>query len=339
AADDQDEIGLGQISKAPATRLKLHLDLAPEDVDRETLADVHTYPEWDVRTGAYLPSHARVLSTAVDPSTALPDFARDPRAQARIRAVRRQFEALRPGRVSVPGYPDGDELDTDRAVRAQVDFKATGEGTDRVWRQTRAEKRDLAVSLLLDVSRSTESAIPGHGHDGRSVIDVEREALAAFAWGLDACGDDFAVHAFSSLKRQRVYVQTAKDFGEPMSKAVEMRIGSLRPGFYTRLGAAMRHCSAELALQPRKRRLLLVITDGKPNDLDHYEGRHGIEDSRMAVREARRAGQAVFGITVDRNGKAWFPRIFGQGGYTLIPDPDKLVQALPRIYRELVGSA
>ncbi len=336
AADDQDEIGLGQLSKAPATRLKLHLDLAPEDVEREALSGQSTYPEWDVRTATYLPAHARVLSSRLEASLATPPFRDDPRASARIRAVRRQFEALRPSRVSTPGHPDGDELDTDRAVRARVDFYACGEGTDRVWRQTRPEARDLAVSILLDVSRSTESAIPGHGHDGRSVIDIEREALAALAWGLDAVGDSFAIHAFSSLKRSRVFVQEAKGFDEPMSEAVESRIAALKPGHYTRLGAAIRHMSAGLARQNRKRRLLLVITDGKPNDLDHYEGRHGIEDSMMAVREARRAGHSVFGITVDRDGKSWFPRIFGQGGFALIAHPEKLTQALPAIYRQLV---
>lgn len=336
AADDQDEIGLGQLSKAPATRLKLHLDLAPEDVEREALSGQSTYPEWDVRTATYLPAHARVLSSRLEASLATPPFRDDPRASARIRAVRRQFEALRPSRVSTPGHPDGDELDTDRAVRARVDFYACGTGTDRVWRQTRPEARDLAVSILLDVSRSTESAIPGHGHDGRSVIDIEREALAALAWGLDAVGDSFAIHAFSSLKRNRVFVQEAKSFDEPMSEMVEQRIAALKPGHYTRLGAAIRHMSAGLAKQARKRRLLLVITDGKPNDLDHYEGRHGIEDSMMAVREARRAGHSVFGITVDRDGKSWFPRIFGQGGFALIPNPDKLTQALPQIYRQLV---
>ncbi len=336
AADDQDEIGLGQLSKAPATRLKLHLDLAPEDVDREALSGQSTYPEWDVRTATYLPAHARVLSSRLEASLATPPFRDDPRASARIRAVRRQFEALRPSRVSTLGHPDGDELDTDSAVRARVDFYACGEGTDRVWRQTRPQARDLAVSILLDVSRSTESAIPGHGHDGRSVIDIEREALAALAWGLDAVGDSFAIHAFSSLKRNRVFVQEAKGFNEPMSEMVEQRIAALKPGHYTRLGAAIRHMSAGLAKQSRKRRLLLVITDGKPNDLDHYEGRHGIEDSMMAVREARRAGHSVFGITVDRDGKSWFPRIFGQGGFALIPNPDKLTQALPQIYRQLV---
>lgn len=337
AADDTDEIGLGQISKAPATRLKLHLDLSPEDVDREALSGISTYPEWDCRTGSYLPAHTRVLASKV-PATDSSPFQDDPRAQARIRAVKRQFEALRPSRISTSGHLDGDELDTDRAVRARVDFYATGQGDDRIWRQTRPQARDLAISILLDVSRSTESAVPGHGHDGRTVIGIEREALAALAWGLDACGDDFAIHAFSSLKRQRVFVQECKDFGEKMSDSITSRIASLTPGHYTRLGAAIRHVSKGLAEQARKRRLLLVITDGKPNDLDHYEGRHGIEDSRMAVQEARRAGHAVFGITVDRDGKSWFPRMFGQGGYAVISDPDKLTQALPEIYRQLVGA-
>ena len=279
-----------------------------------------------------------MLTSNIVPGNVTPSFQSDPRASARIRAVKRQFEALRPGRMSTSGHPDGDELDTDRAVRAHVDFRATGHTDDRIWQQTRPQKRSLAVSILLDVSRSTESAVPGHGHGGRSVIDIEREALAALSWGLDACGDDFAIHAFSSLKRDRVYVQTAKAFGEPMSAMVEARIAELKPGFYTRLGAAIRHASAGLSDQVRKRRLLLVITDGKPNDLDHYEGRHGIEDSRKAVLEARRAGHAVFGITVDRDGKSWFPRMFGQGGFALIPDPDKLTHALPEIYRQLVGT-
>ncbi|WP_068116796.1 nitric oxide reductase activation protein NorD [Tropicimonas marinistellae] len=333
AADDQDEIGLGQISKAPATRLKLHLDLAPEDVDRERLSAKLTYPEWDARTGTYLPDHVCVLASTAEAREEYEDYAKDPRTARRIRSVKRQFEALRPGRVTTRGHLDGDALDLDATVRAQVDWKATGQGTQRIWTQTRPEARDLAVSILLDVSRSTESAV-----SGRAVIDIEREALDAFAWGLDACGDEFAINAFSSLKRHRVYVQNCKRFDEPMSRVVEERIGGLRPGFYTRLGAAMRHASAELATQARKRKLLLVITDGKPNDLDHYEGRHGIEDTRMAVREARRAGQSVFGVTVDRTAKTWFPRLFGQGGFEVIPDPDKLTQALPQIYRHLVGA-
>lgn len=332
AADDQDEIGLGQISKAPATRLKLHLDLAPEDVDRERLSGVLTYPEWDARSGRYLPDHVRVLHSVAEPGDDTPSFQRDPAARRRIAYVRRQFEALRPGRVFIPASLDGSELDMEAAVRARVDILANGMGSERIWRQARPQARDLAVSILLDISRSTESAVTG-----RAVIDIEREALAALSWGLDACGDDFAIHAFSSLKRNRVYIQQCKAFSQKMDGAVEARIGALKPGFYTRLGAAIRHASADLAQQARKRRLLLVITDGKPNDLDHYEGRHGIEDTAMAVREARGAGQSVFGVTIDRQSKSWFPRLFGRGGFHVIPHPDRLTTALPMIYRELVA--
>jgi nitric oxide reductase NorD protein len=333
AADDQEEIGLGQISKAPATRLKLHLDLAPEDVDRERLSGITLYPEWDTRTGTYLSDHVRILDSLAQPGTAQPAFRTDPQARRRIHRVRQQFEALRPGRVSIPGQLDGDELDIEAAVRARVDILANGAGTNRIWRQTRPQARDLAVSILLDISRSTESAV-----GDRAVIDIEREALAALAWGLDACGDTFAINAFSSLKRDRVYIQTCKAFDEPMGPLVEDRIGGLRPGFYTRLGAAVRHASRGLAAQGGKRRLLLVITDGKPNDLDHYEGRHSIEDTAMAVREARRAGQSVFGITVDRQAKSWFARMFGQGSFHVIAHPERLTEALPMIYRELVGA-
>ena len=333
AADDQEEIGLGQISKAPATKLKLHLDLAPEDVDRERISGQITYPEWDVRIGAYLPDHVRVLHSQAEAGEGALPFREDPAAQRRIRKVKRQFEALRPGRIYLPGQLDGEELDMEAAVRARVDLLANGAASNRIWRQSRPVARDLAVSILLDVSRSTESAV-----GERAVIDIEREALAALAWGLDACGDDFAIHAFSSLRRERVYVQECKGFGQPMSEAVEARIGALNPGFYTRLGAAIRHASAGLAEQARKRRLLLVITDGKPNDLDHYEGRHGIEDTAMAVREARRAGHSVFGVTIDKQAKSWFPRLFGRGGFHVIPHPEKLTEALPMIYRELVGA-
>ena len=330
AAEDHEEIVLGQLSKAPATKLKLHLDLAPEDVDRERIAGVSTYPEWDARAGVWLPDHCRVLAARTDPAPGWEGIT-DDRAKARIRAVKRQFEALRPAKLIRHAQPDGEDLDLDATLRSITDLRATGRGSDRIWQQARPENRDLAVSILLDVSRSTESAVTG-----RAVIDIAREALTALAWGLDACGDRFAIQGFSSLKRDRVWIHDCKSFDEPMGQDIEARIHALRPGFYTRLGTAIRHASKGLAAEGRSRRLLIVITDGKPNDLDHYEGRHGIEDSAMAVREARRAGHAVFGITIDRDAQSWFPRIFGQGGFQVIREPDRLITALPEIYRQLV---
>jgi nitric oxide reductase NorD protein len=132
-----------------------------------------------------------------------------------------------------------------------------------------------------------------------------------------------------------VFLTRCKGFDDPMSPEITSNIGALKPGHYTRLGAAIRHVSAQLAKEPSARKLLIVLTDGKPNDLDHYEGQHGIEDSHMAVREARAANQSLHGIIIDEDGQDWFARIFGRGGFTLLPNPERLSRALPDIYRTL----
>ncbi|MDU8941850.1 VWA domain-containing protein [Ovoidimarina sediminis] len=331
AMDDLDELALTDVSKTPKTRFKLHLDLSAEDVNREAVAGQFTYPEWDIRQRRYLPDHCAVFENTVEPAPEPTAF--DPAAQRRIRRVRRQFEAFRPRPLTITGQVDGDTLDLDAVMRARADLRATGDPRDTLWCRTEAQARDLAISILLDTSRSTESAVTG-----RPVLDIEREALTALAWGLEACGDALAIHGFSSLRRERVYVQEIKAFDTPMGGLIERRLAALRPGFYTRLGAAIRHVSARLQDRAQSRRLLIVLTDGKPNDLDHYEGRHGIEDTRMAIREARRQGQSVFGIAIDPKGQSWFPRLFGTGHYAVIADPDKLTAALPQIYRQLVGA-
>ncbi len=331
AADDHDHLSVSRNLGAAKTRLKLHLDLAPEDVDRERLSGVLLYPEWDYRRGSYWPEHCRVLTSRLEATEAIPDSLTEAAARRRIQAVKRQFEALRPKRVILPRQPEGDDLDIDAAIRARVDFRASGEITDRVYRANLTAERDLAVAILFDSSRSTESAV-----GSRSVIEVAREALVAFAWGLEACGDEAAIYAFSSLRRERVYVESCKSFREAMGPKVEARIGQLRPSFYTRLGAAVRHVAKELQSRSRSRRLLLILTDGKPNDLDHYEGRYGVEDSRKAIQESRRLGQSVFGVTIDSKSREQFGRIFGPGGFSVVAQPENLTAALPQLYRHLV---
>ena len=121
-----------------------------------------------------------------------------------------------------------------------------------------------------------------------------------------------------------------------MDRSVEARIAALRPGFYTRMRAALRHSAKALSRRPKQKRLLLVLTDGKPNDLDHYEGRYGIKDTRRAVQEARRAGHVVFAVTVDAKARSDIRRIFGRAGFAIVSHPDRLTAALPAIYRQLV---
>ena len=325
AADDQDEITLSNHDRKAATRLRLHLDLSPVDADHETLAGEFSYPEWNHRSRSYMLDHCRVLDAPAQPGAE----PYQPNAR-RMREVRRQFEALRPRRILQPRQVDGTELDLDALLTARADLIATGRGSDRIWRSARQTERDLAVAFLIDTSRSTEAAI-----GDTSVIEVAREAMASLAAGIDAAGDKLAIWGFSSLRRDRVFLTSCKTFDAPIDDTITANIGALKPGHYTRLGTAIRHVSAQLAQQPSARKLLIVLTDGKPNDLDHYEGQHGIEDSHMAVREARRAGQSLHGIIIDEDGQDWFARIFGRGGFTLLPDPERLSRALPDIYRTL----
>ena len=332
AADDQEELGIADISKKASTRLKFDLDLAPEDVEHERLADKYVYPEWDYRRSAYLKDHARVLAAKSAELPAGELWQPDRAARRRIRAVKRQFEALRPKRERFHRQIDGEEIDMDAFVRSTCELAANGEGTNRVFTSTRETARDLAVAVLIDTSRSSESWI-----EGRQVIEISKEALLALAAGLAAVGDDNAIFGFSSLRRDRVSVSTIKDFDEALGPAVYSRIGALRPGFYTRLGAAIRHVSTNLAMRPNARKLLLVLTDGKPNDLDHYEGRYGVEDTMMAVREVRRTGQAVFGITIDKKAQSYFPHIFGRNAYAIANHANSLTSALPLMYRHLLS--
>ncbi|PPQ37915.1 nitric oxide reductase NorD protein [Rhodoblastus acidophilus] len=329
AAQDAERIDVAQHSKKPRTRLKFDLDLAPEDGDREKFSGKFIYPEWDWKKETLVPGQARILENVAE--EAPQGLVLDAAARKRINAVKKQFETLRPKRRVLGRQIEGSELDLDEILRARADRRACGASSDRLYRDARNDERDLAVAVLFDGSRSTESAV-----QGRPVIAVAREALVALARGLDACDDDLAIYAFSSLKREKVFFDICKQFDEPFGPRVDARIAGLKPGFYTRIGAALRHASFKLSRRPNARKLLLLISDGKPNDLDHYEGRYGVEDTRRAVMEARRLGQSVFCVAIDSQRRASLQHLFGPAGFALVSQPEKLATALPAIYRHLV---
>jgi nitric oxide reductase NorD protein len=328
AADDLDELAIGRRSGKPATKLKFDLDLPPQAIDATCLDSGRLYPEWDYHRGIYLPDHCRVL-TGQAPEVG-ETWTPDASIRRHARHVRRRFEALRPQHEVMRGQADGFDLDIDALVRARCDLRAGSGSLDRVHLAMRPQRHDLAATLLVDVSLSTDAWV-----DGQRVLDVEKEALLVLAHGLSACGDHHSILTFTSRRRSWVRVETVKSFQEPMGAAVERRISALKPGYYTRIGPAVRHAAAELASQPQRKKLLLVLTDGKPNDVDHYEGRFAVEDTRKAVREARRLGIAVFGVTVDAGAQSYFPALFGRGGYAIVGNIRRLPAALPAIYRQL----
>ena len=305
---------------------------APADVVEPLTRDDRVYPEWDYERTQYRRDAvivrvrpARETSAAWATST-LQEHA------ALVRRVRERFERLRARRTRLPRQRAGDELDLAACVRALVDARSGHTVDDRLYVAVRPARRELAILLLVDVSGSTDTLVT----KTLQVIDVEKIALLLAAEALDALGDRYAMVAFSGKGAKAVHLTTIKDFAERNGATVRGRISALAPEANTRLGAAIRHATALLDGQSAGHRLLLILSDGKPNDIDSYQGPHGIEDSRQAIIEARTRDIFPFCLTVDHEESEYLKRIFGPAGYAILPRPDHLPRVLLDVVRNLL---
>ena len=303
-------------------------------VDATESRDSIWYPEWDYEAGRHRESAVRVrLATAIEgdedwPARVLREHA------ASVRLIRHRFERLRARRQRLGRQREGDELDLAAVVRALAERRAGGALDDRLYEAIRPARRAMAIALVVDASGSTSADVT----NTHKVIDVEKRAVLLASEALDALGDSYAVLAFNGKGAHEVRLTTLKGFGERNGDVVRRRVAALKPHGYTRLGAAIRHATSLLAAQPVGHRLLLILSDGRPNDVDHYQDRYGVEDSRQAMHEARAADVHPFCLTVDREGSEYLPRIFGSTGHTILRDPDQLPAALLGAVRQLLRS-
>ncbi|MEB8430648.1 VWA domain-containing protein [Cocleimonas sp. KMM 6892] len=328
-AEDMDNITVAQDSKTTSSKIKLDLDLPSSNYDDIVLGEGLPIDEWDYKQQRMQKDHCR-LQTMVSRDaipTELPE-----RLRAQAHKVRRQFEVLKPQRVWKNRQNDGTELDLENYVNYLTDRRHGHVQSDTpVYRELRNQNRDLSCLLLADLSLSTDAHI---NNDSR-VIDVIRDSLYLFSEALHATGDRFALHGFSSRNRNHVRFYNIKDFDENYNDEVRGHIDAVRPGYYTRMGAAIRHATEQLSKQATSQKLLLILTDGKPNDLDKYEGRYGIEDTRMAVLEAEKLGVRPFCVTIDEQAEDYLPYLFGSRSFVLIRNAAELPKKLPLLYLRL----
>lgn len=290
------------------------------------------YPEWDYRTESYGQRGAVVrehVAPRGDADWAKEVFARRARL---LGEVRRRFEGLRARRLRLGRQFDGPDLDLDAYVASQADRRMGLPPDERLYVAWRSARRDVAIAVLVDRSGSTDS----WATENLRIVDVEKEALLVLCTALEALGDPFAILAFSGQSREAVSIAVVKSFAERNGPVVQQRIAGLEPDRFTRLGAAVRHTSGMLVQKPARHRLLLVLSDGKPNDVDVYEGRYGVEDTRQAVAEARLQGIHPFCLTVDRHAPNYMPRMFGAGQYAVLHHPVQLPSALVQVLRGLI---
>lgn len=325
---------------APAKEVLLSDDtpdrknLARSETVEETAPKIH-YPEWDYRINGY--HHPGATVHLLAPQYGPEAWVEKTLARHRgiLNTIQRRFEMLRADRVWHRRLLDGDEIDLDAYTEARADMRAGLSMPQGVYQQQRRQMRNIAIVLLVDISGSTDSYLSG----SRRIIDVEREALLLVAIALQHMDESYSIQAFSGDGPKGVTISTLKHFSEPHSQEVALRIAALEPQYYTRSGAALRHATAQLMQQPAEHRLLLLLSDGKPNDADVYEGRYGVEDTRRAVEEARVQGVNPFCLTIDRQAASYLPKIFGHGQYALLSRPTELPAVLLDWMRRLLANA
>ncbi len=242
-------------------------------------------------------------------------------------SLRRSFEALRGDDRILRRQPHGEDIDLDALVESFADLRCGMEMSDRIYTKVHRDERDIAVLFMVDMSGSTKGWIN----------EAEREALVLLCEALETLGDRYAIYGFSGMTRKRCELYRIKRFDEPYDETVRGRIAGIQPQDYTRMGVAIRHLTRLLAEVDARTKLLVTLSDGKPDDYTGYRGEYGIEDTRMALIEARRRGIHPFCITIDEQARDYLPHMYGAVNYVVIDDVRRLPGKVSEIYRRLTS--
>ena len=299
--------------------------------EAETLPPRH-YPEWDYRTKTYRPDWVSVyeaLHPAGDPAQidALLD-----KHRMLAKRLKQILDLLKPQQyVRLRYQEEGSELDLDVAIRSLIDFRGGATPDPRINMSHRHDGRDIAVMLLLDLSQSLNQVPDGCT---QSILELSQEAVALLGWAIEHLGDEFAIAGFSSNTRHEVRYQHIKGYGEHWDDQVKARLAAMQAGYSTRMGAALRHAAHYLEARRAEKKLMLILTDGQPHDIDVTDERLLIEDTHKAVQELDRLGIYTYCINLDSHADEYVRDCFGNR-FTVIDRVERLPEQLPRLFMAL----
>ena len=284
-----------------------------------------TYDEWDFRRNGFRKDWCLLLEKKLQPvkgtfiDTTLEKY------QGQLRQLKKQFEMLRSKERFIKRQQYGDDIDLDALIESIADTRAGKPPSERLFVRLQRDERDIGVLFLVDMSSSTEGWIN----------QALKEALILMGEALHVLGDRFAIYGFSGMRRLRSVFYHVKNFAEPYNQEVKERIAAIGPQEYTRMGPPLRHAIKLLQDVDAKVRLLVTLSDGKPEDYDDYKGEYAIEDTRHALIEAKAAGIHPFCITIDKKAHDYIGHMYGEVNYIFVDEVRKLPQRLPEIYRVL----
>lgn len=322
-----DEIALGSRDANLNARIKMHIEVDHSQQAYYPVGKGIYLDEWDYQRADYRAQYVRLIAQLPAVMSAPP---LSKRLRKMIRSLQAELDQVAIDRLRLPNQLQGDELNLD----AWIDYlghENLSLHPQHFFNQTQRRLRDVSTLILADVSLSTEAGVTQE----MRVIDVLQESLVLLSETLNRLKDAFSIYAFSSIKNKKVHFYLVKNFKEVYSETIRARISAIKPSYYTRMGAAIRHSGQLLAKQKTNNKLLLIISDGKPNDIDCYDGRYGIEDTKKAIEEVKKLGIRPFCITIDVDAKSYLPYLFGKDGYTVIRNAKKLSTLLPKIYMSL----
>lgn len=307
-------------------------DLQPQagDSDQESDAELAAegafqYREWDCVRNRFRENFCTLREQEVPPGDAR--FVDETLAKHRglMKQIKKTFEAVLGESRLQRRQSDGDDIDLDAVIQAHADLATGSEMSEYLYTRYRRQERNIAVMFMVDMSGSTLGW----------VNDAERESLVLLCEALEMLGDRYAIYGFSGRTNKRCEVFHVKGFDEPYNVDVRQRISGIRPKAYTRMGVAIRHLGRMLQDTHARTKLLITLSDGRPEDYGGYKGKYGIEDTRHALLETRQAGIHSFCITIDNEAQEYLPHMYGAANYAVIDEVQKLPMKVADIYRRL----
>jgi nitric oxide reductase NorD protein len=301
--------------------------LNPDDVWQGTYHEegAELYNEWNFKRQHYHKNWCVLRELEIQPE--YDDFVENTlnKHKGLLKSLRHTFEILRGEDKLLKKQAYGDDIDIDALVEAYGDVKSGMEMTDRLFTKMHKQERNVAVMFMVDMSGSTKGWIN----------DAERESLILLAEVIQILGDRFAIYGFSGMTRTRCELYKIKAFDEEYNDEIKGRISNIRPKDYTRMGVFIRHMTRLFNEVEASTKLLITISDGKPDDYDTYRGEYGVEDTRQALYEAHRDGIHPYCITIDEEARDYLPHMYGAAKYSVISDVAQLPLKVSDIYRRL----
>jgi len=301
--------------------------LNPDDVWKGTYHEegAELYNEWNFKRQHYHKNWCVLRELEVKPE--YDDFVEITllKYKGLLKSLRHTFEILRGEDKLLKKQVHGDNIDIDALVEAYGDMTSGMEMTDRLFTKMHKEERNVAVIFMVDMSGSTKGWIN----------EAERESLILLAEVLQILGDRFAIYGFSGMTRKRCELYKIKAIDEVYDDEIKARIANIQPQDYTRMGVFIRHMTRIFNGIEASTKLLITLSDGKPDDYDTYRGEYGVEDTRQALYEAHREGIHSYCITIDEQARDYLPHMYGAANYSVIDNVAQLPLKVSDIYRRL----